>query len=130
MKEEHLKVLAELILLSDRSDKVVQACTIYLECGLREHAIRLLATNADDSDLHYSLFYCIVTSLVKDSAIGQHSDILCHYIPSNFLLPDFCHVIRGFEDQSQTCDVFGNREVSLADMEPLLRELMTIRIEN
>eukprot|EP00794_Sanderia_malayensis_P008977 gene8977-9935_t len=125
MTKEQVKILAHLHISNERED-IVTALNIYIDNEMYSEAVDLLASNSGDTDVHYQLFYSILTTFIHRNIVGEYSTRLSHHIPSNFRLAEFYHVIKGFEDHNAPCDVFvsSSKEASLSEFKPLLQKLL------
>ena len=129
LTEDQVRILVELILLPGKPDGILEALTLYLENKLYKEAVTLLDSHSDDSELHYRLFYMVLSTFIEEGALGEYSQRLSLMLPTRFKLAEFCSVVKGFEDATQCIDVFssGDRTASCEDMQPLLRKLVERR---
>lgn len=126
LTEDQVKILVELILLPGKPDGILEALNLYLENKLYKEAVTLLDSHSDDSELHYRLFYMILSTFIEEGPLGEYSQRLSLMLPTRFRLAEFCNLVKGFEDASQSIDVFssGDRTASCEDMQPLLCKLV------
>ena len=125
-RNNDIKIYVDLILLTDRSEKELESCDIYLENGLYKEALGLLKKHADNSELHTRLFYKTFTTLVASKAIKDYAGELESLVPENFGLIELCHLLEGLsKDTDGTSDLFvsSQRTISFGDLMPLLKSL-------
>ena len=126
ISREQVVILVKLLTLSESTECIVSACTLYLRRKMFAEAVSLLESFAFSPELHARLFFMILTALIENRAVSSFSEHLRNNMPSKFTVMELSRLLQNCEGNTPSGDAFttGDRTILFGHFEPMLQVLL------